>query len=114
MIIKKTRFAAGTLADSSGVLGSFLHGGRSLATKCRQLARTCGIAPVFILTAVLLLSAVATPARADTALGQMHFTVVAVSDAGVREGVHHRMALNGDGKFGPEHVEGGGTFVLFD
>jgi hypothetical protein len=31
----------------------------------------------------------------------MHFTVVAVSDAGVREGVHHRMAFNGDGKFGP-------------
>jgi hypothetical protein len=24
------------------------------------------------------------------------------------------MALNGDGKFGPKHVEGGGTFVLFN
>jgi hypothetical protein len=44
----------------------------------------------------------------------MHFTVVAMSDGRVSEGFQHRMVLNGDGKFEPGHVEGGGTFVIFN
>jgi hypothetical protein len=87
---------------------------RLAAIRCRHLSRTAGIASVPLLTVLLLFNVMLTAAWADTGLGQTHFTVVAVSDAGEREGTRHRMALNGDGKFGPEHVEGGGTFVIFN
>lgn len=46
---------------------------------------------------------------------QRIFRVVAVSDAGVdADGVHHRIALSGDGKFTANHVNASGTFVHFD
>lgn len=113
MIIKNKRFAVGIVTLSIGVLASLLDGGRS-RTKCRQLSTTAGIASIALLTILFPLGVLSTAAWADTGLGQMHFTVVAVSDAAVREGTQHRMALNGDGKFGPEHVKGGGTFVIFN
>src|SRR5262245_42828469 len=82
--------------------------------KCRQLARIAGVASVPLLSALLPFNVPSTSAWAETGVGQMHFTLVAVSESAGREGVTHRMALNGEGKFGLEHVEGGGTFVLFN
>src|SRR5215510_6371323 len=82
--------------------------------KCQKLSRTAGIKSVSLVTVLLLFNVLATSAWADTGLGQMHFTVAAMSEGRTTENFQHRMLLNGDGKFEPGHVEGGGTFVIFN
>jgi len=69
--------------------------------------------PTFGLTLIGQAPAGMVPAVSEAE--QRIFRVVSVSDAGVdADGVHHRIALSGDGKFTANHVNASGTFVHFD
>ena len=46
--------------------------------------------------------------------GRANFHVLSLSQGGVVDGVDHRIIMAGTGKFGPQHVTGGGSFTHFD
>lgn len=84
----------------------------------RMLRVSVVVAAMLVVAAIVLggigLFRATTTSADDDNKQQRIFRVVAISDAGVVDGVHHRIGLNGDGMFTANHVNATGSFVHFD
>ncbi len=77
-----------------------------------EIRKHAGTAAVGALVIAAMACGVTSVARATD--GQLHFTLVAVNDAPVTNGVQHTLVVSGYGTFSSDSVEGGGTYAHFD